>query len=102
MAIEWLNYVAFAFIAFVVQVISFFVVFEFLMWRYSRDFDMAMGRTGDEVRLRVANTDGSGIAEVSVFDSSYSAPMKEDYAVTGGAEIILTVDSGRFEVVENE
>lgn len=56
----------------------------------------------EEVRLRVVDTDESGVADVSVFDCSYSAPMKEDYGVTGGAEIILTVDGGRFEVVVDE
>lgn len=54
----------------------------------------------DEVRLRIINTDETGVADIGVYDCGLTNPMKEDYAVSGGAEIIVTVEGGEFEIVE--
>jgi hypothetical protein len=53
----------------------------------------------EEVRLRVTETDKTGVAYLGVYDCSYSNPMKQDYDLTEGSEIILTLDGGAFEVV---
>lgn len=38
---------------------------------------------------------------VNIFDTFMTASMKEDYAMTESGEVIVTLDGGKFEVIED-
>lgn len=54
----------------------------------------------DVVRLRITETEDN-MATVNIFDTFMTASMKEDYAMTESGEVIVTLDGGKFEVIED-
>ena len=54
----------------------------------------------DVIRLRITDT-GDNMATVNIFDTFMTACMKEDYDMTESGEVIVTLDGGTFEVIED-